>query len=95
MPAPCHLRVAQPLELVLRAQVPALLTPEGGLFESNAIARYVAKLADPALVGKTAYESVSVPLHALSSLQSALCRRARCHEHAQPSPALEWLFWGG
>lgn len=37
-------------------KVPTLKTPAGGVFESNAIARYVARLADKGLLGKTTYE---------------------------------------
>eukprot|EP00884_Botryococcus_braunii_P006615 jgi/Botrbrau1/15955/Bobra.0340s0003.1 len=37
-------------------KVPTLRTPDGGVFESNAIARYVARLADKGLFGATAYE---------------------------------------
>ena len=55
-----------------------LVTPEGGLFESNAIARYVAKLADTALVGHTTYESVSPPLHAQPHQDDAALA---CHMH--------------
>lgn len=40
------------------AQVPTLETPEGGVFESNAMARYVARLADKGLFGATTYEEV-------------------------------------
>ena len=35
-----------------------LETPEGGIFESNAIARYVARLADKGLYGTTAIHAV-------------------------------------
>ncbi|CAK4070449.1 unnamed protein product [Aphanomyces euteiches] len=42
-------------------KVPVLETPEGGIFESNAIARYVAGLrADTYLLGKTYFESAQV-----------------------------------
>lgn len=40
-------------------QVPVLQTPEGGIWESNAIARYVARLSDKGLFGATAYDAVS------------------------------------
>jgi glutathione S-transferase len=40
------------------AQVPTLGTPEGGIFESNAIARYVARLADTGLFGTTLLDTV-------------------------------------
>ena len=39
-------------------QVPTLETPEGGVFESNAIARYVARLADTGLFGTTLLDTV-------------------------------------
>lgn len=39
-------------------QVPVLETAEGGVFESNAIARYVASLSDVGLLGKTDFEQV-------------------------------------
>ena len=35
-----------------------LETPTGGVWESNAIARYVARLADTGLFGSTAFETV-------------------------------------
>ena len=54
--------------------MPVLVTPEGGLFESTAIARYVAKLADTALVGRTPYESVRA-LVALPLWRSPRCTR--------------------
>ena len=41
-------------------QAPTLETPEGGIFESNAIARYVARLADKGLLGATPIEAVRV-----------------------------------
>jgi hypothetical protein len=41
-------------------QVPTLQTPEGGLWESNAIARYVARLADKGLFGSTLFDTVSL-----------------------------------
>ncbi|OQR90546.1 elongation factor 1-gamma [Achlya hypogyna] len=42
-------------------KVPVLATPEGPIYESNAIARYVARLrADTGLTGKTFYESGQV-----------------------------------
>ena len=40
------------------AQVPTLETPQGGVFESNAIARYVARMADKGLFGHTSFEAV-------------------------------------
>jgi Glutathione S-transferase, N-terminal domain len=42
-------------------QVPTLETPEGGVFESNAIARYVARLADTGLFGTTLLDTVGCP----------------------------------
>ena len=39
-------------------QVPTLETAEGGIFESNAIARYVARLAGSGLFGATPVEAV-------------------------------------
>jgi elongation factor 1-gamma len=38
-------------------KVPVLQTPEGAIFESAAIARYVARLGDKSLYGKTVFES--------------------------------------
>ena len=38
--------------------MPVLETPTGGVWESNAIARYVARLADTGLFGSTAFETV-------------------------------------
>ena len=38
--------------------MPTLETPEGGIFESNAIARYIARLADKGLYGTTAIQAV-------------------------------------
>ena len=43
------------------AQVPTLETPQGGVFESNAIARYVARMADKGLFGHTSFEAVWSP----------------------------------
>eukprot|EP01113_Clastostelium_recurvatum_P012542 TRINITY_DN1651_c2_g1_i1.p1 TRINITY_DN1651_c2_g1~~TRINITY_DN1651_c2_g1_i1.p1 ORF type:complete len:219 (-),score=62.37 TRINITY_DN1651_c2_g1_i1:78-734(-) len=37
-------------------QVPILETPEGTIFESNAIAKYVARKTDPALLGGSVFE---------------------------------------
>ena len=39
-------------------QVPTLETPQGGVFESNAIARYVARIADKGLFGHTLFGAV-------------------------------------
>lgn len=44
----------------LLGQVPTLETPQGGVWESNAIARYVARLADKRLFGKTAIDMVRI-----------------------------------
>jgi elongation factor 1-gamma len=40
--------------------VPVLETPEGGIFESNAIARYVARVGGGSLLGATPAEMVRV-----------------------------------
>jgi elongation factor 1-gamma len=42
----------------LLMQVPTLETPQGGLWESNAIARYIARLSDNGLFGMTPFETV-------------------------------------
>lgn len=44
------------LSLNPAGKVPVLETAEGGVFESNAIARYVASLSDVGLLGKTDFE---------------------------------------
>lgn len=60
-------------------QVPTLQTPEGGVWESNAIARYVARLADKGLFGATSFDAVRLffivgcPL--LKNLQSSRARQ--------------------
>ncbi|KAL0019967.1 hypothetical protein WJX79_010697 [Trebouxia sp. C0005] len=41
-------------------KVPTLETPQGGVWESNAIARYLARLADKGLFGKTAIDAAHV-----------------------------------
>jgi len=41
-----------------QTQVPTLETPTGGVWESNAIARYVARLSDKGLFGTSQYEEV-------------------------------------
>ena len=46
----------------MQVQVPTLETPQGGVWESNAIARYVARLADKGLFGKTNIDMVSTAL---------------------------------
>lgn len=43
-------------------QVPTLKTPNGGVFESNAIARYIARLSDTGLFGDTLLDAVSLAL---------------------------------
>ncbi|EIE21308.1 glutathione S-transferase [Coccomyxa subellipsoidea C-169] len=48
------------LKLNPNGKVPTLQTPEGGIWESNAIARYVARLADKGLFGATAYDAALV-----------------------------------
>ncbi|RHX98139.1 hypothetical protein DYB25_006479 [Aphanomyces astaci] len=49
------------LKLNPLGKVPVLQTPEGPIFESNAIARYIARIrADNGLLGKTFYESGQV-----------------------------------
>lgn len=58
------------LMALLLGQVPTLETPQGGVFESNAIARYIARLADKHLFGKTAIDMVGAR-HALWALRSS------------------------
>ncbi|CAI5998052.1 unnamed protein product [Closterium sp. NIES-65] len=41
-------------------KIPLIVTPDGPIFESNAIARYVARLADKGLFGSNAYEQAQV-----------------------------------
>jgi elongation factor 1-gamma len=48
------------LKLNPNGKVPTLETPEGGVFESNAIARYVARLADKGLFGTTLLDTAFV-----------------------------------
>ncbi|KAK9908313.1 hypothetical protein WJX75_005835 [Coccomyxa subellipsoidea] len=48
------------LKLNPNGKVPVLQTPEGGIWESNAIARYVARLSDKGLFGATAYDAAVV-----------------------------------
>ena len=45
-------------------QIPCLETPQGAIWESNAIARFVARLSDNGLFGETAIEAVSAMLMA-------------------------------
>lgn len=47
-------------------------TPQGGVWESNAIARYIARLADKGLFGKTAIDAVRVPTGWLSRASFAV-----------------------
>ena len=56
-PDACH-GIGQFPEGKVIAQVPTLETPQGGVFESNAIARYVARMADKGLFGHTSFEAV-------------------------------------
>ena len=42
----------------MHMQVPVLETPQGGIWESNAIARYLARLSDSGLFGSTPIETV-------------------------------------
>jgi len=50
------------------AKLPLLETPDGALFESNAIARYIAKIRrDTELTGKTFFESAQVDAWQVSS----------------------------
>ncbi|KAH9258326.1 hypothetical protein BASA81_003375 [Batrachochytrium salamandrivorans] len=53
---------AQLDSLSVHGKVPCLVTPEGNISESNAIARYIARLADPkiGLLGSTPFESAQV-----------------------------------
>ncbi|CAL8463238.1 g2772 [Coccomyxa elongata] len=48
------------LKLNPNGKVPTLQTPEGAVWESNAIARYVARLADKGLFGVTAFDAALV-----------------------------------
>lgn len=52
------MRSAADADHLVLGQVPTLETPQGGVWESNAIARYVARLADKGLFGKTAIDMV-------------------------------------
>lgn len=49
-------------EKAWNVQVPTLVGPEGAVWESNAIARYLARKADKGLFGKTAIDMVSASL---------------------------------
>lgn len=40
-------------------QIPTLETPQGAVWESNAIARYIARLSDNGLYGSTSLDAVS------------------------------------
>ncbi|GJP31184.1 hypothetical protein CLOM_g9844 [Closterium sp. NIES-68] len=48
------------LKLTPIGKIPLIVTPDGPIFESNAIARYVAGLADKGLFGSNAYERAQV-----------------------------------
>jgi len=48
------------LALNPNGKIPTLQTPEGGIWESNSIARYVARLADKGLFGRNAFEAAEV-----------------------------------
>jgi len=61
-------------------KVPALETPEGGLFESNAIARYVARLGHNNLYGKSAFEAGQVE------------QWIEFITHELDLPAMAWLY---
>ena len=61
------------------AQVPTLETPEGGIFESNAIARYVARLAGTGLLGATPVQAVRAGSGvAAAAAAAAAAAWARC-----------------
>ena len=66
--------------------MPTLETPTGGVWESNAIARYVARLSDKGLFGASAFEEVRAWLSLGNKLrtQHLQCVRA-CY-------SAEW-FW--
>ena len=51
---------------VLAVQIPLLDTPQGSVWESNAIARYLARQADKGLFGKTRIDEVS-PVQVLAA----------------------------
>lgn len=54
------------------AQIPLLDTPQGSVWESNAIARYLARQADKGLFGKTRIDEVS-PAHASAASLPKSC----------------------
>ena len=74
------------LKICPRAQVPTLETPEGGIFESNAIARYIARKADKGLLGSTPIETarfypertIEPAAAGATSTRSALCVLEAC-----------------
>ena len=68
------------LKLNPTGKVPVLITPEGPIFESNAIARYVARQGTNSLYGASEYEAVSVSL-------LVLCRRVRMHTTTTRRPS--------
>ena len=59
--------------------MPTLETPTGGVWESNAIARYVARLSDKGLFGASAFEEVctwqSLGMQAGRATAAFLCPR--------------------
>ena len=64
--------------------MPTLETPTGGVWESNAIARYVARLSDKGLFGASAFEEVSAWLSLGSKLRrQQLVLYAPCWQSAQ------------
>jgi len=60
------------------SQVPTLETPEGGIFESNAIARFVARQAPSGLLGATAVEAVRGGRRSLTARRSGLVLSTLC-----------------
>jgi glutathione S-transferase len=64
--------------------VPVLETPQGGIWESNAIARYVARLSDKGLFGSTLFEAVgaSIAGSAVHAWHAWLLSNAGLHAHA-------------
>lgn len=76
-------------------QVPVLCTENGAVFESNAIARYVARLGDVGLFGSTPEEKASVALDgALSNLRRFQAKVDQWIDFATLSidaPLLSWV----
>ena len=60
-------------------QVPTLQTPTGGVWESNAIARSVARLSDKGLFGASQYEEARSPRAVARAL-----RQPSSHPRAAP-----------